>query len=94
MSELFGAFDENIKMLEKEYCVSITSHNETIKIRGEEGDVSLASKAIDALIVLIKKGESIKEISEQLSFSSPNYFTAVFKKEMGILPTKYRNKKS
>lgn len=41
----------------------------------------------------LKKGESIKEISEILSFSSPNYFTAVFKKEMGILPTKYRTKK-
>ncbi len=61
MSELFGAFDENIKMLEKEYDVSITSHNETIKIRGDENDIALASKAIDALIVLIKKGESIGE---------------------------------
>ena len=61
MSELFGAYDENIKMLEKEYAVSITSHNEIIKIRGEEEDVSLASKAIDALIVLIKKGESVGE---------------------------------
>ncbi|MBE6775703.1 MAG: phosphate starvation-inducible protein PhoH [Ruminococcaceae bacterium] len=61
ISELFGAFDENIKMLEKEYCVTITSHNETIKIRGEEEDVKLAEKAIDALTVLINKGESIGE---------------------------------
>jgi AraC family transcriptional regulator len=39
---------------------------------------------------LIAKGMSIKDISEKLSFSSPNYYTAVFKREMGILPTKYR----
>lgn len=35
-------------------------------------------------------GKSVKEISEMLSFSSPNYFTAVFKKEKGMTPTKYR----
>ena len=41
-------------------------------------------------IYFLKQGNSIKEISEMLSFSSPNYFTSVFKKEMGMLPTKYR----
>lgn len=39
---------------------------------------------------LISKGMSIKEISEKMSFSSPNYYTSVFKREMGILPTRYR----
>lgn len=43
-------------------------------------------------IYYLKKGESIKEISEKLAFSSPNYFTAVFKREMGMLPTEYRSK--
>ena len=43
-------------------------------------------------IYYLKEGRSIKEISEMLSFSSPNYFSAVFKKEMGMLPTKYRTK--
>lgn len=60
-SELFGNYDENVKMLEKEYGVIITSHNETVKINGDEDDVALAKKAIDGLILLLKKGESIGE---------------------------------
>lgn len=60
-SELFGNYDENIKMLEKEYGVIITSHDETVKITGDEDDVALAKKAIDGLILLLKKGESIGE---------------------------------
>ena len=43
---------------------------------------------------LIKQGMSIKEISEKLSFSSPNYFSSVFKREMGVLPTYYRQRKN
>lgn len=43
---------------------------------------------------LIKQGMSVKEISEKLSFSSPNYFSSVFKREMGILPTYYRQRKN
>ena len=61
LSELFGSYDENIKILEKEYDVSITSHNETVKIIGDDADVELTLKAINALIMLIKKGESIGE---------------------------------
>lgn len=37
----------------------------------------------------IKQGMPINEISEKLSFSSPNYFSSVFKREMGILPSHY-----
>ena len=61
ISELFGNMDENVKMLEKQYGVSITNHNEKVKITGDEYDVSLALKAVDGLISLIKKGESIGE---------------------------------
>lgn len=61
LSELFGSYDENIKILEKEYDVSITSHNETVKVIGDDADVELTLKAINALIMLIKKGESIGE---------------------------------
>ena len=40
----------------------------------------------------IRRGDAIGEISDMLSFSSPNYFSSVFKKEMGMLPTEYRNR--
>ena len=61
ISELFGNFDENARLIEKEYGVVLTSHNDNVKISGDEYDVKLASKAIDALLVLIKKGDSIGE---------------------------------
>lgn len=47
------------------------------------------SKAIE----LMKEGKSISEISYMLSFSSPNYFSSVFKRETGMLPSQYRREK-
>ena len=43
-------------------------------------------------LTYIRRGDSISEISEMFSFSSPNYFSAVFKREMGMLPSEYRHK--
>ena len=57
--DLFGNFDENIKRLEKKYNVSITSHGGTLKISGEEQNVSKAYKAINCLLTMINKGESL-----------------------------------
>ena len=57
--DLFGNFDENIKRLEKSYVVFITSHGGTLKISGEEQNVSKAYKAINCLLTMINKGESI-----------------------------------
>lgn len=39
---------------------------------------------------LLKEGFSVAEVSEKLSFSSPNYFSLVFKKYSGKLPTHFR----
>ncbi len=39
---------------------------------------------------LIAEGHSVAEISAALGYSSPFYFSNVFKKEMGISPTEYR----
>lgn len=61
IEELFGSFDENVKLLEKEYDVTITNHNNRLSVNGDEADVLLAVKAIEGLILLIKKGESIGE---------------------------------
>ena len=56
---LFGNFDENIKLLEKEYGVSITSRSGHIIVKGEVEPVSKACSAIECLIKLINKGETI-----------------------------------
>lgn len=56
---LFGNFDENIKRLEKEYDVNITSHGGQIKVKGDADDVSRACRAINCLIIMLNKGEQI-----------------------------------
>ena len=56
---LFGNFDENIKIIEKKYGVNITNHSENIRISGDEISVSKAARAINCLILMIEKGENI-----------------------------------
>ena len=56
---LFGSFDENIKLLEKEYGVSIINRDTELKITGEAENVMQARQAIDALLGLVARGEDI-----------------------------------
>ncbi len=58
---LFGNFDENVRQIEREYGVSIVSRGSDVKILGEAENVDMAVRAIGALLVLIKKGESISD---------------------------------
>lgn len=39
---------------------------------------------------LLKEGYSVAEVSNSMSFSSPSYFTTVFKRETGYPPTHFR----
>ena len=41
---------------------------------------------------MIEKSLPVSEIAERMNFSSSNYFSTFFKKHMGELPTKYRQK--
>ena len=56
---LFGNFDENIKIIEKAYAVRITTHSQNIRISGDEESVSKAVRALNCLILMIEKGENI-----------------------------------
>ena len=38
---------------------------------------------------LLKEGQSVKQVSEKLSFSTPNYFSTSFKREMKMSPKEY-----
>ncbi len=60
---LFGNLDENIKRLEKEYNVSITSHTGQLKIIGDELSVSKAARTINCLFEMINKGENLNSQS-------------------------------
>lgn len=58
---LFGSFDENIKLIEKEFQVRVICRGSELKIQGDEENVDKAKRAITNLLVLINKGESLTE---------------------------------
>ena len=58
---LFGSFDENIKILEKELGVSMILRGSELKIWGEEEKVAYATSAVSALLDLAAKGETLNE---------------------------------
>lgn len=58
---LFGNFDENIRLLEKEYGVHMVLRGADIKIEGEEENVALALRTVSGLLTLINRGEILSE---------------------------------
>ncbi len=60
---LFGSYDENVKLIENEYGVSIIGRGTDIKVSGETEDVYQAIKVIEGLLSLINKGETISDQS-------------------------------
>lgn len=56
---LFGAFDENLKVIEAETGASIRSDAESIVVSGEAEAVSTAVNVIEKLLALIRKDEKI-----------------------------------
>ncbi len=57
--DVFGSFDENIRLIEEKLHVAVVSRDNEIKISGEPEDVMLAGKAIDGLLTLSARGERI-----------------------------------
>lgn len=58
---LFGIYDENINLLQRQYNVAILNRGSDIRISGGEESVAKAKSAVETLIALIKKGETINE---------------------------------
>ena len=58
---LFGSLDENIKILENEYGVTVITRGDTLKVTGDEDAVNEAAKTIDGLFALLSKGEELNE---------------------------------
>ena len=57
--ELFGSFDENVKVIEKETGANIFSRNTHVVITGRREDVELAKVVVDKLLGMIRRKESI-----------------------------------
>ncbi len=66
---LFGNYDENINLIQREYSVVILARGESISISGEEKNVFDAELAIKSLISLIEKGEALNETTIRYVFS-------------------------
>ena len=56
---LFGSFDENIRLLESEFAVQVVNRGGEIVISGEPENVMLAEKAVQALLTLSGKGDYV-----------------------------------
>ncbi len=58
---LFGTFDENIKLIQNEYMVSVVCRGSELKVTGEAENVAKAVKVIESLLGLLNKGEALSE---------------------------------
>ena len=56
---VFGAFDENIKLIERELGVSVVSRGSELKISGEDAEVDVAARTIGALAAMAGRGEAV-----------------------------------
>ena len=60
-SILFGKYDENLKLIEKEFGVNVASRGEKLTITGGEKAVSNASKLFNQLLSVIRKNRMINK---------------------------------
>ncbi|MBQ7792238.1 MAG: PhoH family protein [Clostridia bacterium] len=58
---LFGNFDENILLIEKELGVKIFHRNGNVKVSGEDVAVTMASEVLEGLLQRLKFDESLDE---------------------------------
>ncbi len=58
---LFGSFDENIRLIESEFHVTVANREGELRVNGEPEDTMLACKALPALLTLSNRGEAINE---------------------------------
>ena len=58
---LFGSFDENVRLIESEFKVTISNREGELRVNGEVEDTMLAVKALNALLTISNRGEPITE---------------------------------
>ena len=58
---IFGSFDENIRIIERELAVTVVSRDGELKVSGEAENVMYGVKAIEGLMSLSARGETINE---------------------------------
>ena len=56
---VFGSFDQNLRIIETEYGVTVLNRDNELRISGDPEAVMYAEKAINGLLALAAKGEQI-----------------------------------
>lgn len=81
----------SLKDLSNELGVSVNTAMHTFKKNVGMGIMAYFTKLkMEEAMKLISEGElSFRTISERLGYESPEYFSRVFKKEIGMTPTEY-----
>ena len=69
---LFGSFDENIRLIEKEYEVDIVCRGSEMKVSGEPENVAKAVRALASLLSLVNRGEALSEQNVRYCISLVN----------------------
>jgi len=70
--QLFGNFDENMKLIEAQYHVNVVYRGAQLKLMGEAENIDRAARAIEALLTLINQGEQLSEQSVRYVISMVN----------------------
>ncbi|MBR4211916.1 MAG: PhoH family protein, partial [Oscillibacter sp.] len=60
-ANLFGSFDENIRLLEREFSVTMVSRDGELRVGGDAENVMMACKAVEGLLSLSARGENLGE---------------------------------
>ena len=66
---LFGSYDENIKLLERTFGVSVVARGPELKVTGDEIGVRKALRAISAMLAQIKRGDALTDQSVRYCIS-------------------------
>lgn len=69
---IFGSYDENINIIQREYNVSVYSRDGDIKINGAESNTDAACAVINALEKMYNNGEAITEQAVRYTISAVN----------------------
>ena len=69
---LFGSFDDNIKLIEQEYNITVLCRGAELKVTGEEKNVAKGVRAINGLLLLIKRGETLSDLTVRYVLSLVN----------------------
>ncbi len=91
-----GHIDENLSVDEiaSLCCLSTSNLKKTFKTYAGCGVTEHYNRLrIIRATEYLKSGMSVTDISRKMSFSSPGYFSNVFKRETGLSPLQYRSEK-